>query len=144
MILIKKLCASSITHTHTHEMHQGSGSNSRFKIHFQQQVDNVFSQAVRLLGYIRTVTFSFPSLHCLLKLYYTPVRPKLESLSVAWKCIISSVTCNLERFQRQFVSLHHHHFFIHLDHSYGNVLNYWKFHILTARRLYIDVLFFFF
>ena len=43
-----------------------------------QQVDHIFSHATGLLVLIQTVTFSFLSLHSLLTLYCTLVRPKLE------------------------------------------------------------------
>jgi len=46
------------------------------KLHFHQQVDNIFSQAIRLLGLIRNVTFLCSSPHSLLTLYSTLVRPK--------------------------------------------------------------------
>jgi hypothetical protein len=119
-----KLFASSITHTNcVRDLGVLIGS----KLHFQQQVYNIFCQAISLLRLIRTVTVSFLSLHGLLNLYCTSIRPKLESVSVAWNSVTSSDTGNLERIQRQFVSLYHHCFFSHLDHSYGNVLNYLKF-----------------
>ena len=48
------------------------------KLQFYQQVDNISSQAVRLLGLIRAVTFSLSPLHSLLTLYCTLLRPKLH------------------------------------------------------------------
>ena len=45
------------------------------KIHFQQQVYNIFFQAIRLLGLIQAVTFSSSSLYSLLTVHCTSVRP---------------------------------------------------------------------
>jgi hypothetical protein len=39
------------------------------KLHFHQQVDNIFSQAINLLGLIQTVTLFFSSLHSSFCLY---------------------------------------------------------------------------
>jgi hypothetical protein len=45
------------------------------KLHFHAQVDYIFSQSLRPLGLIRTLTYSFYTLDCLLLLYSTLVRP---------------------------------------------------------------------
>jgi hypothetical protein len=77
------------------------------KLHFHQQVDNIFSQAIiRLLGLIRNVTFSFSSLHSLLKL--------LEYASIGCNSTSSDV-CKLKHIHRRFVFLCHHRLFNHLD-----------------------------
>ena len=109
-------------------------------LHFHQQVDHIFSHAIRLLKLIQTATFSFSSLHSLLTLYCTLVRPKLE-MTLAWNSITTSNACRLGCIQWKFVSLCHHCFFSHLDHSCGNGLNYLKLHTLGALSCYLDVLF---
>jgi hypothetical protein len=70
------------------------------KFHFHQEVDNICSHAVRLLGLIRTLSFSFSSLHSLLMLYSTLVRPTLPYAYVAWNSTTSSDACKLERIQQ--------------------------------------------
>jgi len=60
------LCESSITRT---DYIRDLRVLIDTKLHFHQQVDNIFSQAIRLLGLIRTVIFSFSSLHSVLTLY---------------------------------------------------------------------------
>jgi hypothetical protein len=110
-------------------------------LHFRQQVDNIFSQAIRLLWLIRSVTFPFSSLHSLLTLYCTLGILKLQYASVAWNFITSSDARKMERIQRQFVSLCHHCFLSHQDYSYGNVLYCCKLHTLIAWRCYLHVLF---
>jgi hypothetical protein len=85
-----------------------------------QQVDSIFSEASRLLEFIRTVTFSFSSLRSLLTVYCTVVRLKLEYASVVWNSITSSDVFTLEHIQRKCVSLCCFCIFTHLD--YGNVL----------------------
>ena len=46
------------------------------KLHFLQQVDSIVSQAIRLLGSIRALTFLCSSPNSLLTLNCTLVRPK--------------------------------------------------------------------
>jgi hypothetical protein len=70
-----KLCESSIRCT---DCIRDLGALMDTKLHFHEQVDNIFSQSIRLLGLIQTVTFSFLSLHNLLMLYCSLVSPKLD------------------------------------------------------------------
>ena len=111
-------CLNSITHM---DCIRDLGGLTDTEIHFQQQVDNIFCQAIRLLGLIQTVTFSILSLHSLLTLCCTLVRPKLEYACVMWNSITSSGASKLENIQQKFVSLCHHRFISHLDYSYGNL-----------------------
>ena len=83
------------------------------KFNFHQQVDNIFSQAIRMLELIRTVTFFFSSLHALLTLYCTLIRHKLKYGSDVWNSITSSDAGMLERIQQQLVSLCLHRFSSH-------------------------------
>jgi hypothetical protein len=99
-----KLCELLITQT---ECIKDLGVQIDSKLHFHHHVDYIFSQANRLLGLIRTVTFSFSSLQSLLMLCYTVVRPKLEYVSVAWNSITSTDASELERIQRKFAFLCH-------------------------------------
>jgi hypothetical protein len=133
-----KLYESLVTRT---EFIKDLGVQIDSKLHFRHHVDYIFSQAVRLLGLIRTVTFCFSSLQSLLMLYYTLVRPKLEYASVAWNSITSTVASKLEHIQRTFVILCHRRFFSHSPYSHTNVLNCLKFHILGDRRCHWDALF---
>jgi hypothetical protein len=52
-------------------------SKSYFHIH----VDFLFSEGIKLLGLIRSITLTFSSLDCLYVLYFTLVRSKLEYAS---------------------------------------------------------------
>jgi hypothetical protein len=133
-----KLCESLITRT---ECIRDLGVQIDSKLRFHNHVDYVFSQTIRLLGLIRSVTFSFSSLQSLLMLYCTLVRPKLEYASVTWNSISSTDASKLERIQRKFVSLCHRRLFSHLSYSYANVLNYLKFRTLSDRRWHLDALF---
>jgi hypothetical protein len=133
-----KLCESLITWT---ECIKDLGVQIDSELHFHHHVDYIFSQAVRLLGLIRTVTSSFSSLQSLLMLYYTLVRPKLEYASVVWNSITCCDASKLQRIQWKFASLCHHRFFSHLPYSYTNVLNYLKFHTLSDLRCHLDALF---
>jgi hypothetical protein len=54
------------------------------KLHFHSHVDYVFSECIKLLGLIRSITYRFSSLECLYVLYFTLVRFKLDYASVVW------------------------------------------------------------
>jgi hypothetical protein len=110
-----KLCESSNTLT---DCVRDLGLLIHTKQYFRQQADNIFSYAISLLGLIRTVTFTFSSLHSLLTLHCTTGTPKLQCASVAWKFVTSSCSCKLERIQRQVISLSHHRSSIYLNYSY--------------------------
>jgi hypothetical protein len=55
------------------------------KLHFHNNVDYVFSECIKMLGLIRSITYRFSSLECLYVIYFTLVRPRLENVSVVWK-----------------------------------------------------------
>jgi hypothetical protein len=52
------------------------------KLHFHNHVDFIFSECIKLLGLIRSITLRFSSPDCLYVLYVTLVRYKLEYASV--------------------------------------------------------------
>ena len=129
-----KLCESSITCTYCI---RDLGVCIDKNLHFHQQGDNISSQAIKPLGLIRTVTFPFLSLHSLLTLYYTSVRPKLEYASVVWNSVTLLDACKMVRILWKFISLCHHRFLSYLDYSCGNVLNCLKLHTFSAQRCYL-------
>jgi hypothetical protein len=92
-----KICDSSVTRTDTIK---DLGILLDSKLHFHAHVDYIFSQSVRTLGSIRTVTCSFSTLDSLLILYLTPVRPKLEYASKVWNSVPATDAKKLERIQR--------------------------------------------
>jgi hypothetical protein len=48
-----------------------------FKLHFHNHDDYIFSECIKLLGIIRSITYRFSSLECLYVLYFTLVRSRL-------------------------------------------------------------------
>jgi hypothetical protein len=75
------------------------------KLYFSNHVDFTFSECMKLLRLIRSITFMFSSLDCLYVLYFTLVRSKLEYTSVVWNFITSADANNLERIQQKFASV---------------------------------------
>jgi hypothetical protein len=84
------------------------------KFHFHNHVDFLFSHAMKLLGLIRTLTFSFPTIESLLKQCFALVRSKLECASVA-------DSNKLESIQRTFATLCHSRFFQGVEYHYDNI-----------------------
>jgi hypothetical protein len=53
------------------------------ELHFHHHVSFLFSHAVKLLGLICTITFSFSTIYSLVVLHFALVRSKLEHASLA-------------------------------------------------------------
>jgi hypothetical protein len=70
------------------------------KLHFRH-VDFLVSHALKLLGLIRTITFSFSTIDSLLMLYFALVRSKLEYASVAWNSVTITDSNKLEPVQKK-------------------------------------------
>jgi hypothetical protein len=54
------------------------------ELNFHRHVDYLHSQALKLLGLIRFITYNFSSLNGLKALYITSIRSKLGYASVVW------------------------------------------------------------
>jgi hypothetical protein len=76
-----------------------------YKLHFHNHIDFISSKCTKLLGLIRSIMFSFPSLDCLFVLYTVLVRPQLEYASVVWNSITAIDSKKLERIQQKFASV---------------------------------------
>jgi hypothetical protein len=69
---------------------KGLGVHIDSKLNFHQHVEFLFSQTMKWLGLIRTITFTFSTLDSLLMLYIAIVRSKLEYASVVWNSITNT------------------------------------------------------
>jgi hypothetical protein len=134
-----KICDSFIIRTDTIK---DFGVELDSKLYFHAHVDYVISQSARMLGLIRTITYSFSTFDSLLIFYVTPVRPKLEYALIVWNSITATDSKNLECIQRKFVALCQHRLFTYNHVNYDDFLEFLKVHTLHDRRLHLDALFF--
>jgi hypothetical protein len=74
------------------------------KLYFHNHVDFLFSECIKILGLIRSITLRFSSFDCLLSLYIVLVRSRLEYASVVWNLITFTDSEKLERIQQKFDS----------------------------------------
>jgi len=115
-----KLMGSSVIHVCTIK---DLGVHVNWKLHFHTHEDCIFSQYVRMLGLIQTITSSFSTLLSLLIFSVTLVRPKLEYTSTVWNSVLSVDTKSLEHIQQKFVGLCQNNFFT-CDHVTSTVLSF--------------------
>jgi hypothetical protein len=133
-----KLCQPSITRIDSiTDLRVFIGSKLRFHNH----VDYIFSQCIKMLGLVHTLTFSFSSMDCLYMLYFTLVRSKLEYASVVWNSVITTDANKLERIQQKFAVFCYNLFLPHVHCSYAKALEYLKLHTLRNRRYRLDAIF---
>jgi hypothetical protein len=112
------------------------------KLYFHTHVDYVFSEWIKLLGLIRSITQSFSSLECLYVLDFTLVRPRLEYASVVWNSITSTDANKLERIQQKFTSVCFYCFYPQVAYNYTVALEKLGLHSLSKKRHYLDAFFF--
>jgi len=74
-------------------------------LRFHIRVAHIFSDAIILLAFIRSATFSLSFLGKILKLQFTGVISKAEYACIVWSLITYTDTNELERIQRMFLSL---------------------------------------
>jgi hypothetical protein len=111
------------------------------KLHFHHDVDFLFSHTMKLLGLIRTLTFSFSTTDSLLILFFALVRSKLEYASVSWNSVTTTDSNKLEGVQRKFAALCHKRFLQDMEYHYDNILEKVNLPTLHMRRRHIDALF---
>ncbi|PNF34240.1 hypothetical protein B7P43_G17496 [Cryptotermes secundus] len=111
------------------------------KLHFHDHVNFVFSQCIKMLGIIRSITFNYSTLGCMFILYFTLVRSKVEYASVVWNSITSTDANKLERIQQKFTALCFKRFFPQVGYCYDFALEQLKLHTLHKRRYHLDALF---
>jgi hypothetical protein len=75
------------------------------KLHFHDHVNFIFSHCIKMLGLIRSVTYNYSTLECMLVLYFVLVRSKVEYASVVWNSITSADASKLDRIQKKFKAL---------------------------------------
>jgi hypothetical protein len=109
------------------------------KLHFHQHVDYLFCHAMKLLGLIHTLTFSFSTLNSLLMLFFALGKSKLEYASVAWNSVTATDSNKLERVRKKIAVICHNFFYI--EYHYDIISEKLNLQTLRIRRRQIDALF---
>jgi hypothetical protein len=101
----------------------------------------LFSECIKLLGLIRSMTFRYSSLDCFYLLYFTLVKSKLEYASAVWNSYHAH-WCQQAWAHLAEVSVLLYRFPPHVPYSYTSVLQKLGLHSLRKRRHHLDALFF--
>ncbi|PNF36364.1 hypothetical protein B7P43_G18042 [Cryptotermes secundus] len=110
------------------------------KLHFHTHVNYIFSERIKLLGLIRSITYRVSSLESLFVLYFT-LGSKLEYASVVRNSITSTDANKLEHIQQKFASVCFYRFFPHISYNYTDALEKLSLHSLHKWRHHLDALF---
>jgi hypothetical protein len=101
----------------------------------------LFSHCIKLLGLVRSITFNFSSLECMIRLHILLVRSGPEYASVVWNSIMSTNSNKLERVHQRFAALCFSRFFPEVHYCYSLALEELKLHNLRMKRYHLDALF---
>jgi hypothetical protein len=104
-----------------------------------QRVDQI-RYSIKLLGLVRSNTFTFSSLESMHRLCITLVISKLAYASVVWNSITSTDANKLERIQQRFAALYFNCFFPQANYCYSQALEELILHTLRMRRHRLDAL----
>jgi hypothetical protein len=126
-----KRCHSSIIRTYSIKV---LGVFIAAKLHFHDHVNYIFSQRVKLLGIVRSITFNLSSSQCLFRLHTALVRSKMEYASVVWNSITSTDANKLGRIQQKFAALCSNRFFAQVHYGYFLALEALRLPTLHIRR----------
>ncbi|PNF35360.1 hypothetical protein B7P43_G02582 [Cryptotermes secundus] len=111
------------------------------ELHFHDHVNFIFSQCIKMLGIIHSITFNYSTLGCMFILYFTLVRSKVEYASVVWNSITSTDGNKLERIQQKFTALCFKRCFSSSRLLLRFCFRQLKLHTLHKRRYHLDALF---
>jgi hypothetical protein len=93
------------------------------KLYFHNHVNFLFSECMKLLGLICSITVRVSALDCLYVLYFTFLRSKLECASVVLNSITSTDASKLEHIQQKLASIYFCRFSPDVFYSYAFALN---------------------
>ncbi|PNF22317.1 hypothetical protein B7P43_G02928 [Cryptotermes secundus] len=135
-----QLCHAIITHNRSIN---DLGVFFDSKLHFHKHVNYIFSECIKLLGLIHSITYRLSSLESLYVLYFTLVGSKLEYASLVWNSIISTDYNKPEHIQQKFVSICFYRFLPHIPYTYTDALEKLSLHSLHKCSHHLDALFLF-
>ncbi|KAK9496777.1 hypothetical protein O3M35_012971 [Rhynocoris fuscipes] len=115
------------------------------KLSFKYHILQIFSKALKVLGFVIRFSRSFHSISTLKLLYITLVRPILEFSSLIWSPNYQYLISHIEKIQHRF--LRYIYFFENRQYSYNidynQILSTVNMSTLESRRLKADLIFLF-
>jgi hypothetical protein len=109
------------------------------KLYFHCHVDFVYSQALRILGLVRFITYNFSSLDSLVVLYIALIRSKPEYASIVWNKLTSTDSNKIENIQTKSENLCYYLLFqFGILRNNVLILSYLHFRTLYFRRQHLD------
>lgn len=110
------------------------------RLFFHQHVSQIVNQGLRCLGAVSRITRKFRSPHCVLSLYCSLVRPRLEFASVIWNSVSLGYSNVIEEVQWKFIRIvYDRHIGRRRFYSYSSVLADIGLQSLHDRRLAHDM-----
>lgn len=110
------------------------------KLHLDQHIDKIVSNAYRMYGFVMRSTINFKRTSTYIHLYKALIRSQLEYAVLVWSPYYRKYIDILEKVQCKFLKATHYRCF-RSTLTYSDLLNYYKLTDLRSRRTFLETIF---